>query len=151
MARARRRFLIALLAAGLSAGVGAEVGELVAPKWSELSAEQREVLAPLIVVWDDMEDFRRHKWLAIAKRYHALGTEEQARMRLRMQAWANLSPEERRRARERYREIQRLPPEQREALKQKWEAYSTLPPAEREALQAPARDTHAPARRLGGP
>jgi len=39
-----------------------------APKWAQLNSEQQAVLAPLAKDWDDFTDFRKKKWIGIAKR-----------------------------------------------------------------------------------
>ena len=39
------------------------------PKWTELTVQQRVVLAPLSDEWDSMEYYRQKKWLGIALRF----------------------------------------------------------------------------------
>ncbi|MGB5082520.1 MAG: DUF3106 domain-containing protein, partial [Burkholderiales bacterium] len=121
------------------------------PTWGELSAEQKQILAPLASDWDTLEPARRRKWLGIAKRYPKMKPDQQVRVQRRMQAWANLSPKERQAARERYRKIETLPPDKKRSLKQKWEEYNRLPEQERRKLRGkrgkppPARPGIAPA------
>lgn len=139
MARARLELVLAValwLAAPFSHAVMAP--PLSQPSWSELSAEQKRVLAPLSGEWDKMDGFRRKKWLGIAQRYQSLSPDEQARMQRRMTAWAKLTPDERKRARDRYKSLQKAPPEKKEAVKQKWEEYKVLPESEKARLKAEA-------------
>lgn len=96
------------------------------PTWQQLSAEQREILAPLRRDWDEMENFRRKKWLGIAGRYPQMKVEEQQRMQERMREWVRMPPEQRRQVRDSYKEFQQLPASQKQAVKQKWDAYSNL-------------------------
>lgn len=111
------------------------------PTWKELSSEQKTILAPLEVDWDNMERFRRKKWLEIAARFPSLSNAEQERLRDRMQDWANLTPEQRQAARERFKELsKRTNAEEREALAQKWTDYQNLPKEVRERLEKSARD-----------
>ena len=139
MARARFGLVLAValwLAAPFSHAVIAP--PLSQPSWSELSAEQKRVLAPLSGEWDKMDGFRRKKWLGIAQRYQSLSPDEQARMQRRMTAWAKLTPDERKSARDRYKSLQKAPPEKKEAVKQKWEEYKVLPESEKARLKAEA-------------
>lgn len=105
------------------------------PTWSELTPPQREILMPLSGEWDQMESFRRKKWLGIAQRYPNLPPDEKTRVQHRMKAWINLSPGERQRARDLYKNLQKAAPEQRAAIMQKWEEYKELPDTEKERLR----------------
>ena len=64
------------------------------PGWTELSAQQKSVLAPLSGTWDRMENYRRKKWLGIAQRFPAMAPDEQRRVQGQMQEWAKLTPEQ---------------------------------------------------------
>lgn len=139
MARARFGLILAV-ALWLASPVGhAGIAlPLSQPSWSELTSEQKRVLAPLSAEWDKMESFRRKKWLGIAQRYQTLTPDEQARMQRRMTDWAKLSPDERKRARDKYRALQKVAPEKKEAVKLKWQEYKELPESERSRLKAEA-------------
>ena len=121
------------------------------PSWVELSADQREVLAPLAGEWDQFEYSRRKKWLGIAERYPAMKSEEQARVQRRMLEWVKLSPEERKLAREKYKKLQKAPPERKETVKQKWQEYKDLPEEEKQRLQAEAAAKAKPRNGSKGP
>lgn len=139
MARARFGLVLAIalwLAAPFSHAVIAP--PLSQPSWTELSTEQRRVLAPLSAEWDKMDGFRRKKWLGIAQRYQSMSADEQTRMQHRMTAWAKLTPDERKRARDQYKSLQKAPPEKKEAVKLKWEEYKGLPESEKARLKAEA-------------
>ncbi len=142
MARARFSLLRTIsLAAGLclaSLTGYAAVPTLAQPAWVELTAEQKQILAPLASEWDRMDRFRRSKWLGIAKRYPSLSSDEQTRIQRRMTSWAKLTPEERKQAREKYKSLQKSPPETKESIKQKWQEYKQLPDSEKARLKAEA-------------
>ena len=114
------------------------VPSLKQPTWLELTAEQKQILAPLAGEWDGLEAWRRKKWIGIAQRYPAMNSEEQARIQRRMIDWVKLSPDERKAAREKYKHLQKAPPEDKEAIKQKWQEYKQLPEDERQRLKEEA-------------
>ena len=93
------------------------------PKWAMLTQQQQVVLAPLAGDWDNMENYRRKKWLGIAARYPSMTPDAQQRMQEKMREWAALPPEVRRDAREKYKEYNKLSPESKAALKQRWQEY----------------------------
>lgn len=148
MARTRLGFLVGiglwLIAQFCNAAI---TPPLPQPSWKELSGEQQRILAPLSGEWDQMEGFRRKKWLGIAQRYQSLSPDEQARMQRRMTSWAKLTPEERKRARDRYLSLQKASPEMKEAVKMKWQEYKELPEADKARLktEAASRPTPRPA------
>lgn len=113
----------------------AVVPQLRQPAWSELTPEQKHILAPLAGEWSQLESYRQKKWLGIAQRYPAMNAEEQARVQRRMTEWVKLSPEERKAAREKYKNLQKAPPEHKEAIKQKWQEYKQLPEEEKQRLK----------------
>ena len=109
------------------------------PNWKELKPEQQSILAPLEEDWNNMERFRRKKWLEIAARYPKLNEAEQERVRERMQEWANLTPAQRQTARDRFRELSKQNnAEERAALAQKWADYQSLP----EGVRGEAWEVH---------
>lgn len=113
----------------------AVIGTPPQPTWSQLSIDQRVVLAPLGNEWDRMEHVRRKKWLLIAERFAKMKPEEQRRMQDRMREWALMTPEQRAKVRDSYKEFAQLPAEQKQAVKQKWETYSNLPEEEKARLK----------------
>ncbi len=130
----------------LALWVGAEqayaaLPQLDQPQWSALTPEQKAILAPLAKEWNEMDAFRRKKWLGIAQRYPTMSPDEQVSMQRNMKQWARLAPEERKAAREKYKTLKKVTPEERQTVRRKWEEYSALPQEERDRLkkEAPRR------------
>ena len=73
----------------------AVIGTPPQPGWSQLTAPQKAVLAPLARDWDGLDNIQRRKWLGIVERYPGMKPEEQQRMQERMREWAALTPEQR--------------------------------------------------------
>lgn len=108
------------------------------PQWTELTVEQKWILAPLSDEWDIMEAPRQKKWLGVTRRFLAMTPEEQRRVQAQMHAWGKLTPDERRLARENFVSASKLPPEKKQDLRQKWEEYSNLPEVEKARLKQQA-------------
>jgi hypothetical protein len=111
------------------------------PLWTELTAQQRQILNPLSATWDSMGDGQKRKWIALVQNYPALPAAEQANLQSRMAQWAGLKPRDRELARLNFSETKKLSPPDRAA---NWEAYQALSPEERDRLAA-----RAPAKPLG--
>jgi hypothetical protein len=114
---------------------------LARPAWKDLTAAQKEALAPLAQDWDTFDRDRKQKWLEVAKKYPQLSPDAKSRMHERMTSFAKLSPEERRNVRENFRKAYELPIDQRQALIQE---YKDLP-AERKRELSDKANTSAPA------
>jgi hypothetical protein len=116
-----------------------------APKWAQLNSEQQKTLAPLAHDWDGFTDFRKKKWVGIAKRYPGMQPAEQQRLQTRMREWASLTTDQRRRAREGFKNFEQLPPEKKLTMRQKWEEYQRLPESEKRRLaESAAKSPPAP-------
>lgn len=115
------------------------------PAWSNLTAQQRGVLAPLARDWASIDAPRKAKWLEVAAKFPSLPPAERERMQTRMAEWARMTPAERGRARLSFQEAKQLSPEERQ---QRWEAYQALPDERRRALaergKPPADPPHKP-------
>ena len=135
MAAGRLALLTAILLLALPAA--AAVTTIGSPQWRALTADQKEVLAPLADDWNDLDDVQRNKWVGIADRYPRLTPEEQARIRARMRDWANLRPDQRDRARDQYKTLRNIPPDRRESLQEMWQRYQSIPPEERQLKPGP--------------
>ena len=140
----RASVAIAVLIAGLTLSPRIVWGGLPVfeqPKWVELTDAQRKVLWSLKDAWDQMDSFRRKKWLGIADRYRTMTPIEQERIQSHMSDWVRLAPEERMAAREQYKKLKKVAPEQRQILKEKWDEYSALPDVTRDHMSdiAPKR------------
>lgn len=114
------------------------------PQWTELTVEQRVILAPLSDEWDAMDYGRQKKWLGITRRFATMTAEEQRRVQVQMQEWGKLTPEQRRLARENFISTSKLPTEKKQELRQKWEEYSNLPEEEKERLKQQAESRPVP-------
>lgn len=114
------------------------------PAWSELSAAQREALAPLEDRWASFDTARRKKWLEMAERYPSLSEEGKQRLHERMGEFADMSSQQRRTARENFKRAYELPADQRQALIQE---YKDLPADEKRALAEEAARKGEPPRR----
>ncbi len=112
------------------------------PAWTELSAAQREVLAPLASAWPSLSESHKRKWLEMARSYRSLPPEEQVKMQGRMKEWVALSPQQRTQARLNFAKTKELSKElTAEEKKAKWEAYQSLSTEEKRKLadKAPAK------------
>jgi hypothetical protein len=141
---ARWGIVLCLALCGPTAPAYAVLPQLNQPSWSALTPEQKAILAPLAKEWNEMDAFRRKKWLGIAQRYPGMSPTEQASMQRNMKEWARLAPEERKAAREKYKTLKKAAPEERQAVRQKWEEYSALPQEERDRLKKEAAPRQAP-------
>ena len=116
------------------------------PKWSELTVQQKIILAPLADDWDSLEYFRQKTWLDIVTRFATMTPEEQRRIQVQMQEWGKLTPAQRQLARENFKTANQLPAKKKQELRQKWEEYSNLPEDEKEKLKQQAASAPKPGR-----
>lgn len=112
------------------------------PTWPELSAEQKQALAPLSTSWSTLSQAHKRKWIALSRNYPTMPPAEQARLHGRMSEWAALTPQQRVQARLNFAETQKLSTEDKKAM---WEAYQALPPEEKKKLAAGATAVKPPA------
>jgi len=101
---------------------------LAQPKWRELSAAQKECLAPLASNWQTLTNKQRKKWLQVAKHYPGMRPQAKRRLHERMRRWAELSPQQRQAARDEYKKFKGLPPEKQRELIKQWGRYDQLTP-----------------------
>ncbi|MCS6764951.1 MAG: DUF3106 domain-containing protein [Candidatus Protistobacter heckmanni] len=113
------------------ASTPAAVKPATGPAWNDLSADQKQILAPLQPTWDGMTDIGRRKWVQIAQRYPKMKPEEQKKLQERMAAWSKLTPAQRQLARQNYQASRNLAPE---ARFQAWERYQSLPDERKKQL-----------------
>lgn len=118
-----------LLATGLSLAHGQVLG---GSAWTSLSAQQRQVLAPVQAQWSQLDGDTRDRLALLAARYPGWAPEEQQRLRERLAEWTQLSAAERQRIHLGFQAAQRVNPSDRE---QKWQRYQALSPEQRQALQ----------------
>ena len=103
------------------------------PLWSDLSAPQRKVLAPLATDWNGLDSRSKERWIDVAGRYHKMKPDEQQRANQRMGEWAHMTVAERTQARMNFQEASSLSKEEREA---RWKAYQALPEEQKRELAA---------------
>jgi hypothetical protein len=114
------------------------------PAWKDLTATQKDALAPLAKDWDTFDRSRKLKWLEVADKYPQLSPEGQKRLQERMVEFVKLTPEQRRTARSNFQRAYELPMEQRQSLVQQ---YQELPPEKKRALADKAGKKPEPPRR----
>src|SRR6267142_601038 len=132
---------VALVAFARSPAASSDVAK---PAWKDLSASQRDALAPLAKEWDGFDRSRKLKWLDVANKYPQLSPEGQKRLHERMVEFVKLTPEQKRTARTNFQRAYELPIEQRQSLVQQ---YQELPPEKKQALAAKASKKVEPPRR----
>jgi hypothetical protein len=135
-------------AGGRSTPPAAASAQVAKPAWKDLSAQQREALAPLAKEWDGFDRNRKLKWLEVANKYPQLSPEGQKRVQERMVEFVKLTPEQRRTARSNFQRAYELPLEQRQSLVQQ---YQELPPEKKQALADKAGKKTEPPRRRNKP
>lgn len=142
---------ITLLSAAPALAVAVTPAPLGQPAWSELTPQQRQILAPLARDWNGLDAPRRKKWLGIARRYPAMTPEQQQRIQTQMKPWANLAPEERSAARAKFKKKNKEAPDLRETRRQKWEQYQSLPESEKKKFREKAARKNPSKRPLAHP
>lgn len=126
--------LAAMPVFGGSATAIAPVAPVAAPKpaeallWSDLTVEQKSMLAPLASEWDRLLPQQRKRLLMVAKRYLKMSPEQKERVRSRLEEWSKLTPEQRNQARQKFVKLYQLPPEKRQEIKQKWSERQPVSP-----------------------
>jgi hypothetical protein len=121
---------------------------LAQPLWSELSAAQHEVLAPLEPQWNALPAAKKRSWLKLADRVPKMKPPEREKAQERIREWATLTPEQRRLARNNYRLAKSLDKEEREAS---WEQYNSMTDEQRSVLRANGWTSNTAARHAGAP
>ncbi len=91
--------------------------------WSQLTDQQRAVLAPLGGEWDKLRPWQREKMLDIAKEYPKMDAQKQQRIQRQLVKWSRMTPYERENARKRYQQFQSLSPEKKEGLRKQWNEH----------------------------
>jgi hypothetical protein len=94
------------------------------PRWAELSAAHRKVLAPLANDWNGLDARSKERWVDVAGRYPKMAPQEQQRANQRMGEWSHMTVAQRTQARMNFQEARVLSKEERE---ERWKAYQALP------------------------
>jgi Protein of unknown function (DUF3106) len=108
--------------------------------WSQLSGDERKVLAPLGSEWDTLRPWQREKMLDIAKDYPNMDAQKQQRVQKRLNSWSRMTPYERDNARKRYQQFHSLSDDKKAEVRKKWSEHKKLPEAEREKLRQDSID-----------
>ncbi len=111
-----------------------------AQTWSQLSDDQRKVLAPLGKEWDTLRPWQREKMLDIAQDYPKMDVQKQQRVQKRLNSWSRMTPYERENARQRYQHFHSLSAEKKDEVRKKWAEHQKLPEVEREKLRKDSVD-----------
>lgn len=118
------------------------------PGWNELSAAQKQVLAPFASQWRDLPVNEQRAWADLARRFPQMDAQEQARVQRRIEEWAGLSPEQRKVARANYRMIQQTGTDN---LQADWARYQAMTPEQRAVLGSVGSTSNTAARHAGAP
>ncbi len=119
---------------------------LAMPAWVELNAYQREALAPLQPVWNNLPAANKRSWLALTEKLPAMQASDREAAQKRIREWAALSPEQRRMARDNFRLAKSLDRDERLAT---WESYRQLTPEQRTVLRDNGWTSNTAARHAG--
>ena len=103
------------------------------PRWAELGAAHRKVLAPLANDWDGLDARSKERWIDVAGRYPKMAPDEQQRANQRMGEWSHMTVAQRTQARMNFQETRTVSKEEREA---RWKAYQALPDEKKRELAA---------------
>jgi len=103
------------------------------PRWSDLSAAHRRVLAPLSGDWNALDARSKERWIDVAGRFPKMPADEQQRANQRMGEWAHMTVAQRMQARMNFQETRGVSKEEREA---RWKAYQALPEEKKRELAA---------------
>jgi hypothetical protein len=135
--------LIAVAGVGISAAVAAPPAAVATPaapradaggpRWTELSAAHRKVLAPLASDWNGLDARSKERWIDVAGRYPKMAPDAQQRANQRMGEWSHMTVAQRTQARMNFQETRGLSKEEREA---RWKAYQALPEEKKRELAA---------------
>ena len=126
------------------------------PLWHELTAQQRQILAPVINEWNGFSKHKKQRLINIAKRYPDMSADEQAKIQARLPHWLELPQTSRDEARVNMKKLLQLPPDERKRTEEKLRAKLTPPPtvaplAATPVTPAPASTPATPAALVSSP
>jgi hypothetical protein len=119
--------------AGRSTTPASATPEPGGPRWNDLSAAHRKVLAPLASDWNSLDARSKERWIDVAGRFPKMPLAEQQRANQRMGEWAHMTVAQRMQARMNFQETRNVSKEEREA---RWKAYQALPEEKKRELAA---------------
>lgn len=103
--------------------------------WSQLSPDQRRLLAPLHDQWQQLPAARQQRLATHADQWAGLSPEHQQLIRQRLARWAAMTPIQRRELRANARAFRELPPAERARVSAAYRHFQMMSPAERRALR----------------
>ncbi len=103
------------------------------PRWADLTATQKDALAPLATEWDQIPTARKKKWLEIGNKVALMTPDEKQRVQERIRDWVKLTPEQRQDARANYAQANKLHPNERFT---QWQRYQQLTEEQKKELTA---------------
>ena len=104
--------------------------------WGNLTASQKESLAPLEKEWSKFSTPQKRKWLEVAKKMEAMSPEEKQRFQNHIRDWLKLTPEQRRMARQNFLGFKKL---NQDKKTEQWQEYQKLPAEKKRELAEKAK------------
>lgn len=124
--------LILALFCAVTFSVPTAFGDEKTTSWRQLSAAEREILAPLSDSWDKLPPYRQQQLLRQARQ---TPPEKREALHRELEYWRNLSAEQQRQRQQQRERFESLSPEQREKVLRARERFKNRPPEEQEKLR----------------
>ena len=106
-----------------------------APRWEQLTPEQKKALQPFAQRWNRMPPGKRLRWLVRVEKWASMSPQERTQVRRMIQRLKKLPPAKRRQLRKRLRAFVALSPKERQRLIKNWQRFHHLPVEKRRALR----------------
>lgn len=103
--------------------------------WTQLPAEEQQVLRGFQKTWEDLPADRRERLRAGAQQWARMSEAERGQALDSFRQWKRMGPDAQARTREQFRKFRALPPEERQALRRARKYFRGLPENERRALR----------------
>ena len=110
--------------------------------WSQLSVDQRNMLAPLQSQWDQLPPRRQQRLAQRAQGWAQLPPARRQMIGERLQHWAQMSPQQRQAAARGAHAFQNLSDADRQRLMDTYRRFQALPPQQRRTLMHLWREQH---------
>ena len=110
--------------------------------WSQLSNDQRDLLAPLKSQWDRLPPRRQQRLAVHAQDWAQLPPARRQMIGERLQHWAQMSPQQRQAAARGAHAFRKLPDADRQRLMETYQRFQALPPEQQRALMQQWRAQH---------
>ncbi len=106
-----------------------------APRWEQLTPEQKKALQPFAQRWNRIPPGKRLRWLGRVEKWASMSPQERKQVRRMIQRLKKLPPAKRRQLRKRLRAFVALSPKERQRLIKNWQRFQHLPVEKRRALR----------------